>query len=151
MKADEILHILKGVSGVIGANELNGKINEFREVLNNITINSDLVNKLYKEIESCYSNTLEEVAQILQNYSLQDEINIETYSEDKVIENHIIKELKECLEESNITVIEIFNKHKKNLQDYLGDKIFNEINENIENYDFERALNILIREGDKGV
>lgn len=151
LKADEILHVLKGVSGVIGANELNRKINEFREILNNSTINSDLVNKLYKEIESCYSNTLGEVAQILQNYSLQDEINMETYSEDKVIENDIIKELKECLEESNITVIEIFNENKKNLQDYLGDKIFNEINENIENYDFESALNILIREGDKGV
>lgn len=151
LKAHEILHILKGVSGIIGANELNEKINKFREILNNKTINSDLINKLYKEIESCYNNTLEEVAQILQNYSLQDEINMETYSENKVISNDIIKELKECLEESNITVIEIFNKHKKKLQDCLGDKIFDEVNENIENYDFERALNILNGEGDKGV
>lgn len=151
LKADEILHILKGVSGVIGANELNEKINEVREILNNNTINIDLVNKLYKEIESCYNNTLEEVAQILQNYSLQDEINMEIYSEDKVIEYDIIKELKQCLEESNITAIEIFNKHKKRLQNYLGDEIFNEVNETIDNYDFERALNILIREGVKGV
>lgn len=151
LKADEILHILKGVSEVVGANKLNEKINEFREILNNNTINSDLLNKLYKEIESCYNNTLEEVAQILQNYTLQDEINMEIHSENKVISNDIIKELKECLEESNVEVIEIFNKNKKKLQDYLGDKIFNEVNENIENYDFERALNILNREGDKDV
>lgn len=140
-QVDEKLHVLKGVSGSIGALQLEKKIIKFREDLQNADYY--IVRKEYEEVLNCYRNTLDEMVEIINISANQTIQKNEKVIKSDTLENDVLESLINCLEESNIDAIDIFNENKEEIKENLGDIIFEKFNNAIETYDMEEALVII--------
>lgn len=145
LKIDDIFHLLKGISGYIGAEKLYDEIMRNRQYIE--YGHYEELHLKFSEFIEIYENTYMETYKILNilrknediilNKNLKNRLKITEDKED------IIKELIESLEDGSIESIEIFNKNIDKINECFSVEKFQKLSEAIEIYDMECSLEIL--------
>lgn len=145
-KANSKIHVLKGLCGTIGANELKESIIAFKKIINSTTFDSygelDAVEKRLKKVNENTFNMIKE------NMVIEDDKTFDG-SLDKSVKSIIDKIIIE-LEDNNILANEEFQSNEEILKNYFSKEEFNKIKRYLDEYDFKNALNML-KKGDNNV
>lgn len=143
-KANSKIHVLKGLCGSIGANELMESIIAFRKIINSTTFDSHgELDAVEKRLIKVNENTFEIIKK---NISIEDikkeDLSLEDRSVKSVIDKIIIE-----LEDNNIQANEEFQANEELLKQYFNKEKFNKLKGYLDDYNFKNALDIL-KKGD---
>jgi HPt (histidine-containing phosphotransfer) domain-containing protein len=135
--AEIIAHSAKGVSGNIGATQLQDMAYELETRISNKTPISQMEDKLslFEKVQSSLIQALKNAfptttPQIIQNVDI-------TSAPD------VFNRLISLLEDQDHSAVRYFEKNSALLQSALGDEIFSTVKKQIKQYDFEATLQLL--------
>lgn len=144
----EQLHMLKGVCGSIGGNIVREKIIDLEKELKyeqysemKITINAEAF------IDS-YNKTIEAISNLLEKVKFDEEgqdINLNSNNNF----NEVFDKLMRYLKVSDIEAVNIFESNKDVFKKNCNGDLFEKLQEHIENYDLDKAYDILNGTGGK--
>lgn len=137
----EVIHRLKGVSGNISAYDIFNLCKSIENEYKNNNMNK--VKKLLSMLNSQFFNTIANIEEFFSKYN---ENNNDIKNREKN-ENYDIKSqleiLKDYIMENNLKSLEITEALSRNTKGSSYEKLIKRVLEQLENYDFEEALNIL--------
>lgn len=145
LKVNDIFHVLKGISGYIGAENLYDEILRNRKYIEEKDY--EKVNMNFEVFIRKYQNTYVEVYKVLDILKKDENIIVEKNlrsilknTEDNEV---IIKRLIECLEEGSVESIDLFNENIDKINKCFSFEKFQELKDAIETYNMEYSLKIL--------
>lgn len=143
-KANSKIHVLKGLCGSIGANELMESIIAFRKIINSTTFDSHgELDAVEKRLIKVNENTFKIIKKNISIEDIKKEyLSLEDRSVKSVIDKIIIE-----LEDNNIQANEEFQANEELLKQYFNKEKFNKLKGYLEDYNFKNALDIL-KKGD---
>ncbi|WP_310602675.1 hybrid sensor histidine kinase/response regulator [Anaerosporobacter sp.] len=137
-KSLDYLHMLKGVVRTIGYMELGNQLETVEEQVKKELYNQEEIDILKEQ----HRNMKEDIETKLIELRMED-VQEEEVTGDTTDVELIITELLDGLREADVEVLQLFEENKQQLNMYLGTEGFEEFAEVLEQFQFDRAYEIL--------
>lgn len=145
--AREQLHMLKGVCGSIGGSIVREKIIGLEKELKTEQYSNSKINLYIEEFIDSYNKTIEDISNLLKKVHFnEDEKDINLNAGGNF--NEIFSELMRYLKVSDIEAVNIFEFNKNLFKENCSNILFQKLLQYIENYDLDKAYDILNEIGD---
>jgi two-component system sensor histidine kinase/response regulator len=140
--AERLAHTIKGISGSIGATALQEMSAKVEESINNGATREEMEEVMipFTEAHTAIITRLKEALPVQEGGA---ESNVKGTKIDLVKANAICNTLANLLSDSDSEVLDFLNRERALIRDILGKANFHDIEQAIENYDFEKALALL--------
>lgn len=143
----EQLHMLKGVCGSVGGNILREKIIDLEKELKYEQYSEMKITLHVEAFIDSYNKTIEAISNLLEKVHFTEEEDINLSSNNNF--NEVFNKLRRYLKVGDIEAVNIFEVSKDLFKKNCNDDLLKKLQQYIENYDLDKAYDILNEIGDK--